>query len=128
MGARSEGRAAMSTPVLSPETLAQIVSKAAGDAAFRSRLLAAPHEVLASLGIRLPEGLTVRFVQDTAGTRHFVLPQLPGNELSDEDLEKAAGGFNVQGIGAQLGGGTSHLGGGGQQLGAGINDLKKQLG
>jgi hypothetical protein len=132
----------MSAPVLSAETLAQIVSKAAGDSAFRSKLLDAPHEALASLGIRLPEGLTVRFVQDTAGTRHFVLPPLAGNELSDEDLDKAAGGFNFNSIGQQLGGGTSHLGGAtsqlsggtshlggaGQQLGIGINDLNKQLG
>jgi len=128
--------------VLSPETLKQIESKAAEDAAFRGRLLAAPHEALATLGIRLPEGVTVRFVQDTAGTRHFVLPPLPGNELSDEDLDKAAGGFNIHSIGAQLGAGTSHLpgatsqlgggtsqlGGGIQQLGPGINDLNKQLG
>ena len=71
----------MSAPVLSAETLAQIVSKAAGDSAFRSKLLDAPHEALASLGIRLPEGLTVRFVQDTAGTRHFVLPPLAGASL-----------------------------------------------
>jgi hypothetical protein len=111
----------MSTPVLSAEALAQIVSKAAGDSTFRSRLLDAPHEALASLGIRLPEGLTVRFVQDTAGTRHFVLPPLAGNELSDEDLDKAAGGFNFNSIGQQLGGG-------GVQLGIGINDLNKQLG
>jgi len=121
--------------VLSPDTLKQIESKAAADAVFRGRLLAAPHEALASLGIRLPEGVTVRFVQDTAGTRHFVLPPLPGNELSDEDLDKAAGGFSIQSIGKQLGGGTSHLGGatsqlggGIQQLGPAIDDLNKQLG
>lgn len=134
--------------VLSPDTLRLITSKAEADAAFRGRLLAAPLEALASLGIRLPEGLTVRFLQDSAGTRHFVLPQPPGNELSDEDLGKAAGGFGNPfggkqlgggqqlGGGAQLGGGQqlgggAQLGGGqqlggGAQLGGGLNTLNKQ--
>ncbi len=113
--------------VISPEALASIESKAASDPAFRARLLSAPHEALAGVGIRLSEGVSVRFVEDTAGTRHFVLPPLPGGELVDQDLDKVAGGMSHQQLGGAQLGGMQQLGGA-QQLGGGFAGPNKQLG
>lgn len=45
---------------------------------FRKRLLDSPEEVLAEAGIRLPEGVRVRFVENTADTVHIVIPPYVG--------------------------------------------------
>jgi hypothetical protein len=119
---------------ISSDSLNLIQSKAASDPAFRAKLLTSPNEALALLGIRVPAGVTVRFVENTAATWNFVLPARAGGELSDEDLEKAAGG--IHSMDAQLGGGIQSAGkqlGGDihamdQQLGGGIHSADKQLG
>ena len=53
------------------------------------------------LGTRLPEGIEVRVVEETADTIYLVLPYaspLGGEEgeLSDQDLEAVAGGSSTQ--------------------------------
>ncbi len=73
---------------------AKIIAKAWVDKEFKKRLLDDPATVLKENGIELPQGLTVRFVE---GEENEILVQLPWQpresaELSDEDLEKVAGG------------------------------------
>ncbi len=73
---------------------AKIIAKAWVDEDFKKRLLADPASVLAENGIEIPEGMTVRVVE---GNENEILvpipPRPPENaELSDEDLEKVAGG------------------------------------
>ena len=73
---------------------AKAIARAWSDANFKAKLLSDTHAALAEVGIEVPAGVTVKVVEDTAGTRHVVLPVAPSNvgELSIEELEKVAGG------------------------------------
>ena len=79
-----------------------IVSKARAESAFRAKLVADGNGAMKALGIPVPDGVTVKFVEDTPSVWHFVIPAEAG-ELSDADLEHVAGGFGQQ-LGQQLGG------------------------
>jgi hypothetical protein len=76
----------------------RIVQKSLEDDAFRRRLLADPKgTVERELGARLPEGVEVRAVEETADTVFVVLPERSAGAgadggLSDRDLESVAGG------------------------------------
>lgn len=72
----------------------KIVAKALKDAAFRAALLKdANAAVEKELGVKLPAGLKIKVVEDTATTVHLALPAAAKKgELSDADLEKVAGG------------------------------------
>ena len=74
-----------------------IVSRARSDSAFRTRLLADGNEALAAMGIRVPQDVTVTFVQDTPALWHFVVPApRDEGELQDGDLDRVAGGLAPQ--------------------------------
>lgn len=72
---------------------AQVIARAWADEGFKSRLLAEPAQVLREQGLAVPEGVEVRIVENTEKIVHFVLPAQPGDELSEEQLEKVTGGF-----------------------------------
>jgi hypothetical protein len=79
------------------QTIVQLIAKAWTDPGFKASLLADPIPVLAAEGIAVPPGITVRILENTEQVVNFVLPQPPvSHELSDEDLEKVAGGGQVQ--------------------------------
>ena len=69
---------------------------------FRHRLLENPRLVVEEeLGTRLPGGVEVRAVEETAETIYLVLPSAgaspgEGGELSDETLESVAGGWSEE--------------------------------
>ena len=67
------------------------------DDALKARFMAEPMVVLAERGIKLPEGIDVKVVENTDNTIHITLPKPPEghHELSDEELANAAGGFLV---------------------------------
>ncbi len=73
---------------------AKIIAQAWVDDDFKKRLLADSATVLKENGIEIPEGMTVRFVEWKENEIHVPLPPKPveSEELSDEDLEKVAGG------------------------------------
>ncbi len=75
---------------------AKIIAKAWVDEEFKQRLLVEPAAVLAENGIEMPEGMTVKFVEGKES--EILVPFHPRPawtaELSDEDLEKVAGGTN----------------------------------
>ena len=66
----------------------QLVSTACSDESFKARLLSDATAVLKENGIAVPEGVTVRAVEDTDKLFHLVIPPKLSRELSDEDLTK----------------------------------------
>jgi hypothetical protein len=75
----------------------RLVQRSMEDEDFRRRLLDDPKgTVEQELGDRLPEGVEVRAVEESADTIYLVLPSASavgeGGEISDRDLEEVAGG------------------------------------
>ena len=70
----------------------QIIAKCWADEAFKTKLLADPAATLKAEGAEVPAGLTVKAVENTDKVFHLVIPAKP-TDLSDEDLDKVAGGF-----------------------------------
>ena len=80
------------------EMAALIVQRAWKDEAFRSEFLAdAKGTIEKYSGEKLPDDLRVLAHPEDVQTVHFVIPPKPMNvdELSDEDLEKVAGGVDI---------------------------------
>ena len=93
------------------EVQRKAIKLAANDTSFRTELLQRPSEAIERLaGEPLPEGIKFRFIDyDPAYTATFVLPPLLTDEMSDEQLEKVAGGkgFSVYPVGLD-GFGSAH--------------------
>jgi hypothetical protein len=76
----------------------RLIEKSIEDDAFRRRLLEDPKwAVEQELGTQLPEEVRVVALEETQDTIYLVLPGTPtagaeGGELSDQELEKVAGG------------------------------------
>ena len=81
----------------------RLIEKSLEDEAFRQRLIEDPKgAVEQELGTRLPEDVRVETVEETADTIYLVLPSTPmagaeGGELSDQQLEAVAGGWDMGG-------------------------------
>ena len=71
--------------------MGQIIAKCWADEGFKQKLLADPMATLKAEGAVLPAGLTVKAVENTDQVFHLVIPAKP-TDLSDEDLDKVAGG------------------------------------
>ena len=69
----------------------QLIAKCWADDAFKQRLLADPAGTLAAEGMAVPEGVTLRVVEDTAQAVTLVIPARP-TELTDEALVGSVGG------------------------------------
>ncbi len=78
------------------ELYAKMQKKSTTDEEFRKKLLADPNKALEELsGKPLPEGCKIKVIEnDPDYTATFVLPDLLSEELSDNDLESAAGGIS----------------------------------
>ena len=75
-----------------------LVEKCWKDPEFKKQILADPKGMLERfVGKNLPGELKIFVHEENAETLHFSLPPAPTNatELSDEDLEKVAGGTEV---------------------------------
>jgi len=72
--------------------MGKIIAKALQDDAFKQQLIADPAAALKAEGVTVPEGITLKVVQDTESVKHLVLPAVGAGELSDEDLDAVAGG------------------------------------
>ena len=78
------------------ELKTQLLTKAAEDGDFRTRLLTDPNATISSeTGVTIPEGFHVAVHEDSATTAHLVLP--PSPKLTEADLAMAAGGLSVMG-------------------------------
>ena len=92
----SEAGAASSTTKRDLEVA--LVEKCWKDPEFKKQILADPKGMLERhIGKKLPGDLKIFVHEENAETLHFSLPPAPTNatELSDEDLEKVAGGTEV---------------------------------
>ena len=69
----------------------KIIAKCWADEAFKTKLLADPAATLKAEGAEVPAGLTVKAVENTDQVFYLVIPAKP-TDLSDEDLDKVAGG------------------------------------
>lgn len=84
---------------------------AASNPDYRKKLLSNPKEVLEKqMNTKLPESVKVKVVEETADTIYLIAPYVPkkGDELSDADLEKVAGGKGGGKGGGQGGGRTEN--------------------
>ncbi|HEX5454136.1 MAG TPA: NHLP leader peptide family RiPP precursor [Stellaceae bacterium] len=74
----------------------KIIARAWTDDEFRRKFVADPRgQFEAHLGTTLPDSLKMTVHEETPDSLHFVIPQKPPqnlDELSDEDLERVAGG------------------------------------
>ena len=67
-----------------------LIEKAGESEEFRARLLSDPNSVIESeFGIPVPEGFSLKVVEDTPATAHVVLP--PDPSLSTEELAAVSG-------------------------------------
>jgi hypothetical protein len=84
-----------------------IAVQAMKDDSFRSELVANPNGTFEKYsGQALPEGVKIQVHENSSNVTHFVLPpKLDQGELSDDDLEKVAGGEFV--VGAAIIGGVA---------------------
>jgi hypothetical protein len=79
----------------------RLIEKSLEDEDFRQRLVEDPKgAVEQELGTRLPEEVRVVAVEESADTIYLVLPSTPmagaeGGELSDQELESVAGGWDT---------------------------------
>ena len=71
-----------------------VMVKAAEDDEFRSRLIENPNAAISSeIGVDIPDEYNIVVHEDSATTTHLVLP--PSANLTEEELEKAAGGMII---------------------------------
>ncbi len=110
------------------QAIAQIVKRAQTDSKFRQLCLsdpnAAAHE---ATGKDLPDGFTLRFVENQGADLTVVLPDMidANAELSDAELEQVAGGGDKPNCGGSCGVSCAHSDLEGGTLEIGINYNKK---
>jgi len=90
---------AAEAPLTRRDIEAKIVALAWQDDEFRRKFIADPKgQFEERLGTRLPDSLKMTAHQETENSLHFVIPAKPRaslDELSDDDLEKIAGGTDL---------------------------------
>lgn len=76
----------------------KVITKALTDAAFKKELLANPNAAIEkAVGFKLPAGVKIKVVEDSASAVHLVLPAAPAKgALSDKELEGVAGGSSLK--------------------------------
>jgi hypothetical protein len=89
----------METPTTDRRAIeTQLIEKCWKDPEFKKRVVSDPKGMLEQhTGQKLPAALKIVVHEEDANTLHFAIPQPPTNlnELSDEELEKVAGGTDL---------------------------------
>ncbi len=75
----------------------QIVARAWADQDFRTRLLLDPKSVLREHGVELGSEVRAVVHENTDKVQHFVIPQSPAGELTEEELSPVAGADSFSG-------------------------------
>ncbi|BAF60467.1 biopolymer transport protein [Pelotomaculum thermopropionicum SI] len=79
-------------PMTRREFEEQIIKKAQSDKEFKQDLVNNPKEALGKLGVRIPEEVEVKVVEESPRVFYLVLPVNP-DELTDSQLDGVAGGI-----------------------------------
>ncbi len=89
----------METQVITRRTLeTALIEKCWKDPEFRKQVVSDPKSLFEKFtGQKLPTDMKIVIHEEDANTLHFSIPPAPANlsELSDEDLEKVAGGTDI---------------------------------
>ena len=72
--------------------LADLIAACWKDEPLKARFMADPKAVLAEYDMPVPDGIDVKVVENADDCVYITLPKRPSGELSDEELESAAGG------------------------------------
>jgi len=72
----------------------KIIRKVWDDSKMKEELLQDPHAVLKKHGIDIPKEIELKIHENTDKTQHFVLPQKPNKELSDDFLSHIVAGLH----------------------------------
>ena len=80
-------------------SLAQLFAARGKNEASKAGFLADPKAVLAEYDMPVPDNLDVKVVENADDCVYITLPKRPSGELSDEELESAAGGGGAGGDG-----------------------------
>jgi hypothetical protein len=75
--------------------MSQLIARCWVDEGFKQKLLADPAATLKAEGVELPAGLSIKALENTDKVFHLVIPA-KSTDLSDVDLDKAAGGMTKQ--------------------------------
>jgi len=70
----------------------KIIAKAWSDPAFKAELIANPAAALKAEGFDVPAGVAVTVLENTDKQFHLVLPPVPTDGLSEQELDAVAGG------------------------------------
>lgn len=73
-------------------TREEIVKKAQSDKGLRKALVDNPKETLGQLGVKVPEDVEVKVVEESPKVVYLVLPVNP-DELTEEQLDGVSGGI-----------------------------------
>jgi len=73
----------------------KLIAKALKDPKFREELKKDPAAAIEKeFGVKVPSGMKVKVIEDSAEAVHLVLPPAKSAEINDKDLDKVAGGCN----------------------------------
>ena len=72
---------------------ADVFARAMTDSEFKAQFIADPAAVLSAAGAEVPEGLTIKVVENSSTTFHVVLPD--PEAMTDELLAAASGGSSA---------------------------------
>ena len=69
----------------------KIIARCWEDEEFKKRLMADPAKILDAEGVSVPDGVSIRVVEDTDQVRTLIIPLAPSH-LDDDQLKGIAGG------------------------------------
>ena len=71
----------------------KIIARCWEDDEFKKRLMADPAKILDAEGVNVPDGVSIRVVEDTDQVRTLIIPPAPSH-LDDDHLKGITGGFD----------------------------------
>jgi len=70
----------------------QVIAKCWSDEEFKKNFMKDPAKVLKENGVEMPAGMKLHVVENTEKESYIIIPPKPSTELSDDQLDKVAGG------------------------------------
>ena len=70
----------------------KIITRCWDDEEFKKRLMADPAKILDAEGVSVPDGVSIRVVEDTDQVRTLIIPPAPSH-LDDDQLKGITGGI-----------------------------------